>query len=146
MIWPTVVDGQAEIRCDRTMVKQLQQDSVSLARFLVPARARAQQKRLMSEQSKSNLDSGAIKASATSHFTIRRVHMVRTYSTYHLEPMCARHLEPTLIIRRIKYGSGNIWSCGKILNRVLRWRVRRLSALKDLPRGYPGSRLMPLAK
>lgn len=42
---------------------------------------RAQQKRLMSEQSKSNLDSGAIKASATSHFTIRRVHMVRTLHT-----------------------------------------------------------------
>lgn len=53
------------------MVKQLQQGFPSLS----------QQKRLTSEQSKSNLDSGVIKASATSHFTIRRVHMVRILHT-----------------------------------------------------------------
>lgn len=41
-------------------------------------------KRPTSEQSKSNLDSGAIKANATSHFTIRRVHMVRILHTAEL--------------------------------------------------------------
>lgn len=47
-----------------------------------------------SGQSKSNLDSGAIKASATSHFTIRRVHMV--YST------CEPCTSPGSAVRCIK--------------------------------------------
>lgn len=90
-------------------------------------RARARWKHLTSEQSKSNLDSDAIKASATSHFTIRRVHMVRTLHTRARTGVHVTWSQPS-VVRCIKYVSGNIWPCelySKILNRVLRWRVRR---------------------